>query len=291
MKLTAFRVLLASLVLTTALNPLFADAQRSKRSRASDPCLEYNQGMRVTSNKEWPAAVDRAQRAISELRSGVLVIAIYGPEEFNKLMSEARTGLDTQIKRAGECYPGSLFERIALDLEAELAKLDERAAPELAEWEQREAKRLARQAAWENVPRKLKMATSGSVEIVLERIEGGYQTTVELRVTNTHDGLILRPRTAHVVWLGEGEENERAAIVPTGFSLTDDFGNTFPLKSVKPELTGTEQGIHPATSRTITVVFNDHPPASASTVTLVVDRGTLGNPEALRFSLPAEAFR
>lgn len=283
-----FRIVLISFVVL-AISPAIAEAQRTKRTRTED-CLSYNQGMRVTANKDWPAAVELAEKNNRMLTTDVITLHMTGPDRFDASMAQTRAALDTEIAAAGECYAGSLFERIVLGIEATMVELEARAAPKREEWEAREARRLAREAAWGRVARELKVATSGSARVLLERIDVGTDTTLEVRVTNTHEGLILRPTTGRLIVIDEGAEGERATFVPVGFSLTDNFGNNFPLTSVTPELVGTEAGIHPAASRVFKVKFRDHAPVSATGVALIVEKGALGNPDTLRFSLPSDVF-
>ena len=62
--------------------------------------------MRVTSNKDWPAAVTNAKSNVNALQSSSFRIRHEGPYRYESLLTEIRKSLALEIERAGQCYGG-----------------------------------------------------------------------------------------------------------------------------------------------------------------------------------------
>ena len=67
------------------------------KSAPPDPCIEYNQGMRVTSNREWPNAIDMAEDIVREMRLSAMSVRYEGPYEYERLAKQYEGVLAPQI--------------------------------------------------------------------------------------------------------------------------------------------------------------------------------------------------
>lgn len=260
--------------------------------QAEQPCLEYNQGMRITSNVDWPRATEAAQSILRrKLRTESISVRMKGPERYDALRGELLGLLEPAIVNAGDCYQGSLFEKIVNGVKTDLAKLDESIEDDRVVWASRERERAEREAALINLPdeRKIRKTEEIKVEIVSIMANRG-RTSFRLMLTNLSMGRIIRPVTGSFYGFDQDSPNV-GGVRPIGFSLSDNFSNRFPLVSAKPELTGhSGAGLHPGESQAFDVRFTGGPPATADQIILVVDKGTFGNNEVVSFALPRSIF-
>jgi hypothetical protein len=134
-------------------------------------------------------------------------------------------------------------------------------------------------------------------EIVIEKIhteqkDGVESTIVELRVTNKHVGVILRPRNAAVYGYDADSPNV-GGTMPIGARLSDSFGNFFKLENVSPKFYGggsDRAGIRPGEAVNFTLKFADAPVRNSTYVLLSLQSKTVGQEGPVEFRLPADVF-
>jgi hypothetical protein len=260
-------------------------------SQIADRCLQYNQGMRVTQNREWPAAINEAEKIKTRMRTESISISIHGPEEYDRLYKDYRAVLSPAIANAGSCYQGSLFQSIVIRMTVSLSDIDERAAQAKEKWAANETQRIARESALANLATDVTKHRIGDAEVTILSVRSNTRfTTIKLRLANLSVGRILKPVTGRL-WGFDEESPEMGGIAPTGFSLADNFGNQFALHKTKPERVGhSDAGLHPSKSEEYEIVFSGYPPESASVVSLKIWRGTFGNPSEYAIELPRSIF-
>ncbi len=256
-----------------------------------DSCLQYNQGTRVTANREWPAAVREAEKLKSKMRIESITIGMNGPAEFDRLAREFKIVLAPAIANAGSCYSGSLFQDIVIRMTQSISELDEKANSSRVRWKASERKRAERESAITQLPPDVRKQRLGDAEIEILAIRSNSRfTTIRLKLSNRSDGRIIRAITGKA-WGYDEESPERGGIASVGFSLLDNFGNRFSLHQAKPQRLGAiEPGLHPKMSEEYEIVFSGYPPESASTISLVIWRGTFGNSDQHEIVLPRGAF-
>ena len=282
------RILLLSLVL--AANSMLA-ACATTAPRMVDQCLQYNQGMRVTSNREWPAAIGEAEKIKSKMRVESVSISFKGPDEYDRLNRRYRAALSPAIENAGSCYEGSLFQRIVTRLTLSVSALNENAEKGKAMWASFEEKRTVRESAFAKLPSDVLQHKLGDTEISVLSVRSNARfTTIRMRLTNLSVGRIIKPVTGKF-WGFDEESPEKGGVAPIGFSLADNFGNQFALHKTHPERMGrSDAGLHPTKSEEYELVFSGYPPESASVVSLTIWRGTFGNQKQYVIKLPRTVF-
>jgi hypothetical protein len=258
--------------------------------RVTDHCLAYNQGMRITSNREWPAAVGRAEGIKGRMRLESISISTEGPAEYDRLARDYKAALAPAIRNAGVCYEGSLFQSIVVRMTLGGGEIAELAEREKTRWRESEEKRVVREAAVANLPSDLKRHRLGDVEVELLALRAPGNTLVKLRLTNVSEGRIVKPVTGRTYGF-DADSPEIGGVAPTGFSLSDNFGNEFSLRKISPSRLGhSDRGLYPQKSEIYEIIFVGYPPTSASEVTLTIERRTFGNDAEYRIVLPRDVF-
>lgn len=256
-----------------------------------DPCLAYNQGMRITSNREWPAAVDKAEDLKRQMRTASVAIAMKGPAEYDRLAEEYETVLGSAIRNAGACYQGSLFQRIVDRMAVDAGKLEELAERQKIRWRDSEEKRAAREVVVTNLPPDLKRHRLGDVEVEILDLRTPGNTIFKLRLTNVSEGQIVKTVTG--LYYGfDADSPGVGGVMPWGFSLRDNYGNGFDLLKTDPKRPkgSAHRGLYPQESEDYQVIFIGHPPKTATEVTLTINRGTFGNNADHRIVFPRMVF-
>ncbi len=255
-----------------------------------DPCADFNRGMRITANREWPAAVGEAERLVTKMRTESISISREGPAVYQSLRDDYDAVLSPAIANAGACYDGSLFNSIVARMDERVSKVDRSVSSDIPAWEDRVAKREARSVALEAAPDALKRYSIGEVEIEILEIQASGNTRIVLRVTNQSEGKIVRPVTGAFYGF-DADSPEIGGVMATGFTLYDDFDNRFGLKDAKPKIVRKDEGgLYPGVSMQFELRFGGRPVESSSSVRLVIDRATFGYPEPFTITLPRELF-
>ena len=259
------------------------------KSTPQDPCLEYNQGMRVTSNREWPDAVDRAKGIGEDMRLTVLSIRREGPDAYDRLAEQHKAALSPAIRNAGGCYQGSLFQSIVIRTTERFAAIDDAAHEARQAWLEAETRRIEREQEFEELPDETRIHRFGDVEVEVLSVRSRRFTNIDLLMTNRSIGRIIKPVTGRIFGFEDG--SDIGGVRAVGFELIDDFGNRIGLRDADPEITfGTGGGMHPGESRKFSLVFDGYPVKSSQKVTIVISRGTFGNSQPYSILLPRDVF-
>lgn len=256
----------------------------------SDPCVDFNLGTRITADREWPAAVDKAERLITKIWTESISIYVDGPAKYESLRNEYDALMMPAIAYAGACYNGSLFNSIVARMDERVAKLDRSVSLDIPAWEERVAKREARLMALTAASDALKRFSLGVVDVEILEIQASWRTRLVLRVTNQSEGRIVHPVTGRLYGF-DADSPGIGGVLATGFTLYDDYNNMFRLKDAKPKITAvSDRGIYPGNSMQFELIFGSRPVDASKFVRLVIDQGALGNTSAFTIELPRELF-
>lgn len=215
--------------------------------------------------------------------------------------------IDDRLGKYSHCSE-VIVKRIE-DYKTEINKLDEDFKLKLAEYEQEKQKELV----IEEESKELEQIAKSSESTLIGRFNflkgAGYQgfssknddilieivdfkiydesTYFELRLTVISNNIIIKPKTYEVsVSLEEGTEMGHP--YPTGFFLSDNFGNLFNLKEIEPRYFrfGDEIGIKPGESKIFKIWFADTPIESTDYLTLSISSKTFNNSQQLELVIP-----
>ena len=200
-------------------------------------------------------------------------------DAWNHKLDEIEARVEAGKAQLGECFGNGYYGKWAAKTYAR-AKMSIATARARASNYLGEARAATVQAAlverWraDNASHLKRKAGNADLEIVrvARSYFGGVRPRVTVAVTNTTSTTILRPRNQRV-W------------------LSDSFGNTFELTSVKPKYYRTGgQGIRPGETEVFELEFADMPLENAKSVRIAVEPGTYGQSQWAVFDIPAEVF-
>jgi len=320
-----------ALILVLAASVLCACASTapgSVRRQTDDPCLQYNQGLRITPNREWPALIEKIDSALQKnwwvsatafdmspdgarVRVGVKADSLFydlrehGPEapeyiSYVKAKAEVEElfrDLAHQRTLAGDCFDGSLFGKMALRnlrlAELVFETMDAAVEKGTAEWAIGEEAYQGIAGALEALPEAVRSAQSAStqVRVVAVNRQSSPRSVVNslvIEVTNLSPHRVAKTNLVNC-WGYDHDSPEQGGCYDTGFSLKDNYGNSFALDEILGN-EGPKTDIQPGASRRFTVIFEEQIPFVSKTVSLVVSRYAVGNEQPIELALPRSVF-